>query len=62
MFHRVVPDSTSDASMGAAGGISIRVSDLTTIANAIQTNVAAGTQETKLMSEIAAITSAWSKY
>lgn len=62
MFHRVVPDTTSDASMGAAGGISIRVGDLTTIANAIQSNIAAGTQEAKLMNDMASPSSSWASY
>ena len=45
MLHRVLPDSTNDTTMGTAGNITIRYSDLVTIANAIQTEVANGTLE-----------------
>lgn len=51
MLHRVQPTATADGSMNAIG---IRVSDLTTIADAIQTAVNAGTLEAVVMPALAA--------
>lgn len=53
MLHRVLPSSTNDAGMGAASNITIRVSDLETIAEAIKTQVDAGTLEAVTMPELA---------
>ena len=52
MLHRVMPTSTNDAGMGAASNITIRKSDLETIAAAIKTQIDAGTMEAVTMPEI----------
>lgn len=57
MLHRVMPSTTNDAGMGAASNITIRQSDLDTIAAAIKTQVDAGTLETVTMPELA--TDSW---
>lgn len=57
MLHRVVKTSTSDGTMGAAGGISIRQGDLETIAAAIKTQIDAGTMDAVTMPELAS--SSW---
>jgi hypothetical protein len=49
IFHKFVPDSTPDESMD----LSIRISDLRTIVNAIQTNIAAGKLDPVTMPDLA---------
>ena len=49
-FHRVVPDSTPDASMNT---ITHRVSDVTAIANAVKTQIAAGKIDAPTFPEMA---------
>lgn len=61
MLHRVVKTSTSDGTMGAAGGIMIRQGDLETIAAAIKTQIDAGTMEAVTMPELA-IDSWWRRF
>jgi hypothetical protein len=56
MLHRVLPSNTSDGGMGAAGAITIRASDLETIAAQIATSVATGNLEAVTMPELAAQT------
>lgn len=53
---RVMPSNTNDAGMGAASNITIRKSDLETIAAAIQTQVNAGTMTSVTMPEFATTT------
>ena len=53
MLHRVLPSGTSDAGMGAASSITIRQSDLDTIAAAIKTGIDADTLEAVTMPELA---------
>ena len=53
MLHRIMPDATTDGGMGAAGSITTRYSDLVTIANAIASNISAGTQEAVTMPAMA---------
>ena len=53
MLHRVVSTATSDGTIGAAGQISIRKSDLETIAAAIKTQIDAGLMESVTMPQIA---------
>lgn len=50
MFHKVVPDSTPDGSMA----LSIRVSDLNTLAAALKTNIDNGLLEAVTMPQLAA--------
>jgi hypothetical protein len=50
MFHKVVPDSTPDGSMT----LSIRVSDLNTLAAALKTNIDNGLLEAVTMPQLAA--------
>ena len=54
MFHRVLPSNTADGTMGAADSITIRASDLDTIAGAIKTGIDAGTLEAVTMPQLAA--------
>lgn len=61
MLHRVMPTNTNDAGMGAASNITIRQSDLDTIAAAIKTQVDAGALETVTMPELVA-SPAWAAY
>ena len=61
MLHRVLPTTTNDAGMGAASNISIRQSDLDTIAAAIKTGIDAGTLESVTMPELAT-DSWWSRF
>ena len=61
MLHRVLPTATSDGGMGSAGNISIRQSDLETIAAAIKTGVDAGTLEPVTMPELVSDTW-WRQY
>lgn len=49
-FHRIVPDSTPDANMNT---ITHRVSDVTTIANAIKTQVDAGKLDAEMLTTLA---------
>lgn len=49
MLHRVQPTATVDGSMNAIG---IRVSDLTTLADAIKTKIDAGTLEAITMPQL----------
>lgn len=56
MLHRAELDSTAD---GAMTSISARISDLTTMANAIAANVAAGTQEAITMPAFNNTTASW---
>ena len=53
MLHRVLPNTTSDGTMGSAGSITIRQSDLETIAAAIKTSIDAGTLEAVTMPQLA---------
>lgn len=61
MLHRVLPTGTNDAGMGAASNITIRQSDLDTIAAAIKTQIDAGTLEAVTMPELAS-SPAWASY
>jgi len=62
MLHRVVKTSTSDGTMGAAGGISIRQGDLETIAAAIKTQIDAGTMDAVTMPELAMSSGWWQQF
>lgn len=62
MLHRVLPSSTSDAGMGAANNITIRQSDLETIAAQIATSVAAGTLEAVTMPDLALSGGWWQQF
>lgn len=53
MLHRVLPSTTADGAMGAAGNITIRHSDLETIAAAIATQVSNGVLEAVTMPQMA---------
>lgn len=61
MLHRVLPNATSDATMGAAGNITIRHSDLETIAAAIKSGIDAGTLEAVTMPDLVS-DSWWRKF
>lgn len=58
MLHRVQPTGTADGSMNSIG---IRVSDLTTIADAIATKVTAGTLRPGLLPDLAAYGNWWAQ-
>ncbi len=62
MLHRVVKTSTSDGTMGAAGGISIRQGDLETIAAAIKTQIDASTMDAVTMPELALSNGWWQQF
>lgn len=52
MLHRVLASNASDGTMGASGNITIRKSDLETIAAAIKTQIDAGTMTSATMPEL----------